>query len=66
MRHFTRRGNSSIVIEAAKVGTDPIENIVNWCGGQIIEERDPGELHGRLSQVFEQQTSGLLHDVPLG
>lgn len=40
MRHFTRRGNSSIVIEAAKVGTDQIENIVNWCGGQIIEERD--------------------------
>lgn len=56
MRRFTRRNNASIAVEAGKVGTDPIENIVNWCGGQIIEERDA--ITGERAEAVNVKTAG--------
>lgn len=39
METYTMRG-TKIAVQAALVGDDDIDEIANWCGGQVVEEKD--------------------------
>lgn len=54
MESYIRKGTKNLRVEAAQVGVDDIDAIANWCGAQIVEEKDA--LTGQASEALNVKT----------